>query len=1194
MQPTLTPSSHLLPKKFYHTLPTKPAEKICWPKIPTSALSLAIVELIASSKEPLIIITQDLQTASLLESELLFFLDGAHKAKEKNHSHSTPSIFTFPEWETLPYDHFSPNQDIISERLLALYKLPELKHGAVITSINALAQRLPVPAYIQQYSFVLKIGDEIDLDALRRRLEHHGYHYVTKVMEHGEFAVRGSLLDLFPMGGENPYRIDLFGQKVDSIRIFDVDSQLTTTKTNSIELLPAKEFPLTKEAIDYFRQNWREHFNGDPTTHSVYNSVSNGESPGGIEYYLPLFFPATSSLADYFPASCKIITIGDIHESAAKFWQEIESRYLELKSDILHPILPPADAFWSIEEVFAKLAHWPCIVSQQADKDEKVCNSTHSLDINQAISPLPDLVIDHKAPAPLAKLNSFIQDLQKNGSRILFCAESAGRIESILALFRTIDLHPHPCANWQEFLAAKHQYCITSAALAQGFSLAIDAKHKLTIIAEADLFGEQVVEQRRKRREQPAINPENLLKNLTELNIGDPVVHIEHGVGRYLGLQTLTTDNITAEFLAIEYADSAKLYVPVSSLHLISRYTGVSADAAPYHRLGSSQWEKEKRKALEKIRDVAAELLALYAKREAKPGFAFKIPEPEYQQFAAAFPFVETQDQKRAIEDVITDMTSQKHMDRLICGDVGFGKTEVAMRAAFIAACNRKQVAVLVPTTILAQQHYQNFCDRFADWPLRISMVSRFRTAKEQKNTLEELAAGKIDIIIGTHRLIQPDIQFSDLGLLIIDEEHRFGVKQKERIKQLRPEVDMLALTATPIPRTLNFAFSGLRDFSIIATPPARRLSIKTFLHQRERGVIREAIAREILRGGQVYFLHNDIATIPKIMQEIAQLVPNVRMQAAHGKMRELQLERIMHDFYHQRYNVLVCTTIIESGIDVPTANTIIIDRADKFGLAQLHQLRGRVGRSHHQAYAYLLIPPLSVLAPETRKRLEVISAMEDLGTGFNLATHDLEIRGAGELLGEEQSGQIEGIGFSLYVEYLEEAVKALKQGQEPDWNEVGERNRTAMELQIPLLFPAEYINDVNIRLTLYKRLANAVNDEEIMTLQEEVIDRFGIIPKESKNLFRVAHLTLAASSLGIKKITAGKYGSDGALGVIEFTPQPKINSAKIIDLIQRQPQTYKLRGTNKLEFRLVLAKADTHGNSILEFLERLLPTLES
>lgn len=1152
--------------QFYHNLPIKPAEKMYWEQLHGSSQGLALS--LAARQRPIVVITPDIFTGNRLEEELHFFA--------ANNDVDKLPILTFPDWETLPYDHFSPHEDIISQRLLALNQLPTIKSGILIIAATTLMQRLLPRDYLEANSLILNCNESINIAEFRQRLERCGYYCVSKVMEHGEFAVRGSIIDLFPMGSDQPLRIDLFDQEIDSIRLFDPETQRTTTKIESFKLLPAKEYPLTPEAVSTFRQNWRSMFSGDPTKSPLYQNISNAKSHPGIEYYLPLFFAKTHSIFDYLPTNSLIVTIGNLEQVMSDFWQKIKDRYEQLGHDQSYPILPPQNIFLPVEQVFGALQQFPQILINPEEYRTTLNKNITSTCFNT--QKYLDISIDRKAVQPLAKLANFINTAMPT-SRILFCAESGGRRESLLELLKTINIQPATFNSWHDFLNADALLGIVVAPIEQGLyqpridsaiintnNTAINIANihltNIILITETQLFGQQQVMQRRLRKK-TVQDPEAIVRDLTELHVGAPVVHIDHGIGRYLGLQTLTTDGQNAEFLVLEYADSVKLYVPVSALNLISRYTGVDAEHAPLNHLGSKQWEKTKREAREKIRDVAAELLEIYAERQAKSGFAFTVPKLDYQRFAAAFPFEETPDQQRAIAEVITDMTQPKSMDRLICGDVGFGKTEVAMRAAFIAVNNDKQVAILTPTTLLAQQHFSNFKDRFADWPVRVELLSRFRSAKEQIKIMQKLENGEIDIIIGTHKLLQPNIQFKDLGLLVVDEEHRFGVRQKERIKSLRPNIDILTLTATPIPRTLNMAFANIRDFSIIATPPARRLTIKTFIHQRNNHLIKEAITREILRGGQVYFLHNDVATIDKTARELQELLPTISIAVAHGQMPEQRLEYIMRDFYHLHYNVLVCSTIIESGIDIPTANTIIIDRADRFGLAQLHQLRGRVGRSHHQAYAYLLVPPPSLMTPDAKRRLDAIVSMEDLGAGFTLATHDLEIRGAGDLLGEEQSGEIQNIGFSLYMDMLEKAVTALKEGKKIDLDLPAQQS-LEIDLHIHALIPNDYINDVNIRLVLYKRIANIKNAAEADDLQVELIDRFGLLPDATKNLFKIAQLKSKAEPLGIHKITAGNQK-----GMIEFFEHPNIDPLIIIKLIQRESKTYKLKGPNTLEFIL-------------------------
>lgn len=1120
-------------------LPTKPGQRLTWRNLQGSSLGLALSAAIAESQKTVVIITPDTLSANRLEYELQFF-------QQQN---ALP-ILQFPDWETLPYDYFSPHQDIISGRLATLYKLRTLHQGAIITPISTLMHRVCPRDYLAGHTFLLSQHDKLNIEKTRLSLEKAGYRCVNQVREHGEFAVRGSILDLFPMGSELPYRIDLFDDEIDSIRTFLPETQRSLEKVEKIELLPAKEFPLTDEAIEYFRQQWRSQFSGNPLNCSVYQDITDGICTPGIEYYLPLFFENTATLFDYLPENSLIISIGDTHTKAEEFWQEITARFEQRSHDITRPLLSPQQVFIPTQEIFNRIQDYLTIrvLPTSAAVDEK--NTAYFA----TEAPL-NLTVDHRATKPLQELENF---LARYSGRVLFCAETTGRREVLLQLFNTIKLYPKQYNAWQEFLADNAQYGITVAPLEQGLSL---EKPNITLIAETQLFGMRIMQ--RRRRKETAQDVDAIIKDLTELQMGAPIVHIDHGVGRFLGLQTLNVGEQLTEFLCIEYAGGDKLYVPVSSLHLISRYSGVDPEHAPLNKLGTEQWQRAKRKAAEQVRDVAAELLEIYAKRDAAPGFACKELDGQYTAFAAAFPFEETPDQLQAITQVIKDMSSEKPMDRLVCGDVGFGKTEVAMRAAFIAVQNGKQVAVLVPTTLLAQQHFQNFQDRFADWPIQIDVMSRFKSAKEQSTAIERLEQGKIDIIIGTHKLLQENIKFKSLGLLIIDEEHRFGVRQKERLKTLRLNADILTLTATPIPRTLNMAFAGIRDLSLIATPPLRRLSVKTFVQEYQHSIIKEALLREILRGGQVYFLHNEVATIEKMGRELEKLVPEARIGIAHGQMRERELEQVMSDFYHRRFNVLVCSTIIESGIDVPSANTIVINRADKFGLAQLHQLRGRVGRSHHQAYAYLLIPSHKTITADATKRLDALASLEDLGVGFTLATHDMEIRGAGELLGEGQSGNMQAIGFTLYMDLLSRAVDAIKAGKEPELDNVIPRG-TEIDLQIPALIPENYLADVHLRLQCYKRIASAKTVSDLEHIQVEMIDRFGLLPDPAKTLFAVSELKQRAEKLGIMKIEANSKG-----GKIEFNEKPNIEPIKIIHLIQKQSANFRLDGPTRLRFNL-------------------------
>ncbi len=1139
-------------------LPDKTGQRIHWTNLHGSSIGLSISRAIETVAAPVLIITPDTRTANRLYEEIQFY-----------QTKSFP-ILHFPDWETLPYDYFSPHQDIISGRLATLYRLPTLERGAIITPIATLMQRLCPRNYLDGHTFLLAIGDSLNIEKLRLRLEKAGYRAVEQVREHGEFAVRGAIVDLFPMGSHVPFRIDLLDDEIDTIRTFSPETQRTLEKVTQIELLPAKEFPLTDDAIEFFRQRWRSEFSGNPLNCPIYQDISEGICTPGIEYYLPLFFENTATFFDYLPKNTLIIQYHDTHTHAAEFWQEIRARYEQRGHDITRPLLTPLQVFIPTQDIFSHIVNYANIRIQTKQIDD--ADDTHEFQFATDIPPM--LAIDHKAAKPLHELEKWLHSYP---GRVLFCAETTGRREVLLQLFHGIGLHPSQLTHWSDFLTDQATVGITVAPIDQGLLL---TEPKLAVVAETQLFGKRIMQ--RRRRKETSQDPETLIKDLTELQIGAPIVHIDHGVGRYLGLQPLTVGEQFTEFLAIEYAGGDKLYVPVTSLHLINRYSGMDPDQAPINKLGTEQWQRAKRKAAEQVRDVAAELLEIYARRAAQSGIACKEVDGQYEAFAAAFPFEETPDQLRAIEQVIADMKSDKPMDRLVCGDVGFGKTEVAMRAAFIAVQNGKQAAVLVPTTLLAQQHYQNFLDRFADWPFQIDVMSRFKSSKEQAAALERLAQGKIDIVIGTHKLLQEKIEFKSLGLLIIDEEHRFGVRQKERLKSLRHNVDILTLTATPIPRTLNMAFAGIRDLSIIATPPARRLSVKTFVQDFQNQIIHEALLREILRGGQAYFLHNDVATIEKMARELEALIPEARVGIAHGQMREHALEQVMADFYHRRFNVLVCSTIIESGIDIPSANTIIINRADKFGLAQLHQLRGRVGRSHHQAYAYLLIPSRKSITADAAKRLDAIAALEDLGVGFTLATHDLEIRGAGELLGEGQSGNMQAIGFTLYMDLLSRAVDALKNGKEFEIDS-GAAHGTEIDVQIPALIPDNYLPDVQLRLQFYKRIASARTPAELDELQVEMIDRFGLLPEPSKNLMQISLLKQKAAALGILKIEANAKG-----GKIIFGEKPHIEPMKIIHLIQKKSAYYRLDGPTTLRFNL-----DAHERKDrIELVDRIVASL--
>lgn len=1139
-------------------LPTLPAAagKQHWGNLQGATLSLAIAEAASAARNFTLLLTADSQSAERLEQELAFFAP------------SLP-VLQFPDWETLPYDLFSPHQDIISQRIASLYRLPELSHGVLVVPITTALHRLAPTSFLLGSSLVLDVGQRLDVEQMRLRLEAAGYRCVETVYEHGEFAVRGALIDLFPMGSDLPYRIDLFDDEIETLRTFDPETQRSIDKVESIRLLPAREFPLQKEAVTGFRARFRERFDVDFRRCPIYQDLSSGITPAGIEYYLPLFFDETATLFDYLPERTQVFSLPGIEQAAEQFWSDVRNRYEDRRYDPERPLLPPTELFLPVEDCFARLKGWPRVIVSQQDIEPGVGRTRFDT------RSLPDLAVQAKTAEPMAALRRFIEEYP---GRVLFSAESAGRREVLLEMLARLKLKPAEVEGWPTFVAGSERLGITVAPLDEG--LFVD---DLALIAESQLFGQRVLQRRRREKARDGA-ADNVIKNLTELHEGAPVVHIDHGVGRYLGLVTLEIEGQSAEFLALEYADQAKLYVPVANLHLIARYTGSDDALAPLHRLGSEQWQKAKRKAAEQVRDVAAELLDIYARRAAREGFAFTDPAADYETFSAGFPFEETPDQQTAIDAVRADMLAPKPMDRLICGDVGFGKTEVAMRAAFIAVHSGKQVAVLVPTTLLAQQHYNSFRDRFADWPVKVEVMSRFKSAKEVEGAIQQLAEGNVDIVIGTHKLLQDDVRFKNLGLVIIDEEHRFGVRQKEQLKSLRSQVDILTLTATPIPRTLNMAVAGMRDLSIIATPPARRLSVRTFVMEQQNAVIKEALLRELLRGGQVYYLHNEVKTIEKCARDLAELVPEARIGIGHGQMRERELEQVMSDFYHKRFNVLVASTIIETGIDVPSANTIIIERADKFGLAQLHQLRGRVGRSHHQAYAYLLTPPRKQMTEDAQKRLEAIAGAQDLGAGFVIATHDLEIRGAGELLGEGQSGQIQAVGFSLYMEMLERAVKAIRKGEQPNLEQpLG--TGIDINLRVPALIPEDYLPDVHARLILYKRIASAASEEELKELQVEMIDRFGLLPEPTKHLIRLTLLKLQAEELGIAKIDAGPQG-----GRIEFAAHTSVDPMVLIKLIQSQPKRYKFEGATVLKFQVPMERPEDRFNTLEALLERLHP----
>jgi transcription-repair coupling factor (superfamily II helicase) len=1120
------------------------------------------------SGKPLAIITSDASDAQRLLEELPFFAPDLRCA-------------LFPDWETLPYDTFSPHQDLISERLATLWRISqrdkETGADVIIVPATTALYRLAPPSFLAGYTFQFKVKQKLDEAKLKSQLTLAGYSHVTQVVSPGEYAVRGGLIDLFPMGSAVPFRVDLFDDEIDSIRTFDPDSQRSLYPVPEIRLLPGREFPMDDDARAKFRSRWRELLDGDPTKSRIYKDIGNGVATAGIEYYLPLFFEQTATVFDYVGADATVVLHGDLESAFQRFWQDTKDRYRLVQGERERPALPPeslflgTEQFYALSNGYAQLAIKPAIpvgtegpVAQEQPFAE--------------IAALPLLSAVRGTEDPLFRLKAHSHNTTQ---RMLVLAESDGRRESLLDFLRASQINPPSFESLTEFQGSGEKWGIATAALTAGFAW---LEAGIDLITETELFASGPTTRRRKKQEQVS-DVEALIKDLSELALGDPVVHSSHGIGRYKGLVNLDLGNKNAkgepemqEFLHLEYADKATLYVPVSQLQLISRYTGVSADEAPLHKLGSGQWEKAKRKAAEQVRDSAAELLNIYARRAAREGHAFRYSPTDYETFANDFGFEETADQKAAIHAVIQDMISPRPMDRLVCGDVGFGKTEVALRAAFIAITGGKQVAFLAPTTLLAEQHYQTLVDRFSKWPVKVAEMSRFRSTKEINAALKGVADGTIDIVVGTHKLLSQDTHFKNLGLLIIDEEHRFGVRHKEAMKALRAEVDVLTLTATPIPRTLGMALEGLRDLSVIATAPQRRLAIKTFVRTEGNGVIREAVLRELKRGGQVYFLHNEVDTIENRRAKLEELLPEARIAVAHGQMPERQLESVMRDFIAQRYNLLLCSTIIETGIDVPSANTIVMSRADKFGLAQLHQLRGRVGRSHHQAYAYLMVPDLEGLTKHAQQRLDAIQQMEELGSGFYLAMHDLEIRGAGEVLGENQSGNMLEVGFQLYNEMLSEAVRCLKAGIEPDL--LSPLNvTTEINLHSPALLPDDYCGDVHLRLSFYKKLATAKNTDQIDALLEEIVDRFGKLPSQAQTLIDVHRLRVIAKPYGVVKV-------DAAPGVINITfkKDPPIDPMKIIALIQKNKHI-KLAGNEKLRIERELPEAKDRVQMVRDIL---------
>ncbi|AUC07998.1 transcription-repair coupling factor [Acinetobacter lwoffii] len=1137
----------------------KAGEKRWLGNLQGSSTALLLKEIVQQQSRLFIVIARNNQHLGQLESELEFY--GVK-----------PTIF--PDWEILPYDRLSPHQDIVSERLAILSNMP--KTGVLLLSASTLAQRVAPTSWILGEHFDIHVGQKFDLEQQKKKLIQAGYHLVDTVYDPGEFAVRGSIMDIYASGQEAPIRIDLFDDEIESLKFFDAETQRTTQSLQQFTVLPAQEFPL-KEGRATFRDRYAEFFpTANPKKNPIYQDVMDGIVSPGIEFYLPLFFSAEamqgqSSLISYLPKNGIVITDKALDESLSQFWQDVVRRYEDRRHNVDQPIMPPESLFFQTNQVLEQLNQFARIIAAQTSFDQKA--GVLNLDTQLP----PRLPVDPKREKPFHEIKKYID--QANHP-VLLVAESAGRRESLKDALRPSLGDIPTVENFDSFIQSLYAIAITNAPLERGLVLT----DRVSVISENQLYEHRVVQRRRKRQQE--VSEEFLIRSLTELTMGAPVVHIDYGVGRYAGLVTLSIDDQDHEFLQLDYADAAKVYVPVTNLHLISRYSGGDPDLAPLHKLGTDAWNKAKRKALEQIHDVAAELLHIQARRSSKPGISFEIDQSLYMQFASGFAYEETLDQANAIEATLHDMQQAKPMDRLVCGDVGFGKTEVAMRAAFVAVQNNRQVAILVPTTLLAQQHYDSFKDRFADWPVRIEVLSRFGSSKAHTKTIDDLIEGKVDIVIGTHKILQENVQFKNLGLMIVDEEHRFGVRDKERIKAMRADVDMLTLTATPIPRTLNMAFSGMRDLSIIATPPARRLAVKTFVQEHTDDTIKEAILRELLRGGQVYFLHNEVDTIDRAAEHIRKLVPEARVIVAHGQMRERELEQVMQQFYHKEYNVLVCSTIIETGIDVPNANTILIERADKLGLAQLHQLRGRVGRSHHQAYAYLMVPSLKALKGDAEKRLDAIQRASTLGAGFMLATEDLEIRGAGELLGEQQSGSMQAIGYSLYMEMLEKATKAIQKGKTPNFD--APLSLTAeITLHMPALIPDEYLGDVHQRLLFYKRISNTDTQEKLDNIRMELIDRFGIPPQPVKQLFAVHQIRLKAEQLGITKIDISSQG-----GHIEFAPDTPVQAMTIIQMMQKHPTYFRMDGGQRLKVMVMLEDYQKRIQFIQDLLDSLLKEL--
>ncbi|MYM32373.1 transcription-repair coupling factor [Duganella sp. CY15W] len=1135
----------------------KPGNRFALPALHGSADAYALAQIaldLKSRGQMLAIVVASASDAQRLLDEIPWF--GGEQLR----------CHLLPDWETLPYDAFSPHQDLVSERLATLHEISSGQCDVMLVPATTALVRMAPPSFLAAYTFFFQQGESLDEAQLKAQLTLAGYTHVTQVMSPGEYSVRGGLIDLFPMGSALPYRLDLFGDTIETIRTFDADTQRSLYPVRQVRLLPGREFPMDEASRTAFRSRWREHFEGDPSRAVVYKDIGAGIASAGIEYYLPLFFEQTATLFDYLPQGAVVATVGDIEAAIKRFWTDTASRYRFIKSDRERPIMAPEDLFLNEEQFFVLAKPYPQIAVRK----------NPDAGASELSAPVPNIAVNRHLDDPLTNLRGY---LMQSGSRVMICAESNGRRETLQQYFNEYDLALAPVEGFDGFVASDAKLALGVAPLHAGFELAADGA-RLIFITETELYagsGRRVG----KKKQEAVTQVESMVRDLSELKIGDPVVHVNHGIGRYMGLTSMDLGEGEAEFLHLEYAKETKLYVPVSQLHVISRYSGASPDDAPLHTLGSGQWEKAKRKAAEQVRDTAAELLNLYARRALRQGHAFEYSAHDYERFADSFGFDETPDQQEAINNVVRDMTSGKPMDRLVCGDVGFGKTEVALRAAFIAVMGGKQVAILAPTTLLAEQHAQTFADRFADWPVRIAEMSRFRTGKEIAQAIKGMADGTLDIIIGTHKLLSDDVKFTRLGLVIIDEEHRFGVRQKEALKSLRAEVDVLTLTATPIPRTLGMALEGLRDFSVIATAPQKRLAIKTFVRSEGESIIREACLRELKRGGQVYFLHNEVETIQNRLAMLTELLPEARIAVAHGQMHERDLEKVMRDFVAQRYNILLCTTIIETGIDVPTANTIIMHRADKFGLAQLHQLRGRVGRSHHQAYAYLLVHDLQSLTKQAQRRLDAIQQMEELGSGFYLAMHDLEIRGAGEVLGDNQSGEMTEIGFQLYSDMLNEAVRSLKAGKEPDLA-APLATTTEINLHVPALLPADFCGDVHERLSIYKRMANCATQDKIDDMQEELIDRFGKLPDPVKALIETHRLRIAAKTVGIIKIDAHTEAAN-----LQFMPKPPIDPMRIIELIQKNRQI-KLNGQDKLKITAAMPDLPARVSQIKAAIKQL------